>query len=408
MQTVRFLQLSDLHLDSSLTAGRLGLPPDKVRIRQGEIRGILPLACDLARERRADIVLIPGDLLDDEAISMDTVNFVIETLAGLAPVPVVIAPGNHDFYSLGSPYNVDLLAARRQKGWPANVKIFRDASWEIWPVPGLEGVSVTGMAHAAGASIEERLIGRRIPRDEEATVTLLLFHGSRDNTELPRRKLLTLPFSDAELADQGFDYAAVGHYHEVATIANPSGRIIGAYAGCPAGRGLDEQGEKSVIVGAIAKEEGADGPVRLSLEHVPLDRRRIQIVEVHCTGLTHKEAILNRADEQLALREPRTEDIVYLRFVGRVSPGIDLRLPDGYLADRYFHVATDLSRLRPAYDLERYRREELRTTEARFAREMLRRLEETSNPSERRLMENALYYGLDALVQKEVSPRYEE
>jgi DNA repair exonuclease SbcCD nuclease subunit len=407
MQVLRFLQLSDLHLDSSLTAGRLGLPPDKVRIRQGEIRGILPLACDLARERRIDLVLIPGDLFDDEAISMDTVNFVTETLAGLAPLPVVIAPGNHDFYSLGSPYNDDLLAARRQKPWPANVKIFREGSWDVWRVPGLADVSVTGMAHAAGASIEERLIAQRIPRDEEAAITLLLFHGSRDNTDLPGRKLCTLPFADAELADQGFDYAAVGHYHEPATIANASGRIVGAYAGCPAGRGLDEQGEKSVIVGEIVKEE-EDGPARVSLERVPLDRRRIQIVEVHCTGLTHKDAILKRAEEQLALRELRAEDIVYLRFVGRVSPGIDFRLPDGYLADRYFHVATDLSRLRPAYDLERYRRKELRTTEARFAREMLRRMEEASDPAERRLLENALYYGLDALVEKEVSPRYEE
>ncbi len=67
----------------------------------------------------------------------------------------------------------------------------------------------------------------------------------------------------------------------------------------------------------------------------------------------------------------------------------------------------DTSRLRPSYDLDRYRREEFRTTEARFAREMLRRMEE-ADPLERRIIENALYYGLDALVQKEVAPRYEE
>ena len=110
----------------------------------------------------------------------------------------------------------------------------------------------------------------------------------------------------------------------------------------------------------------------------------------------------------IALRECRPEDLVVARLTGRAAPGIDLRIPEGYLADRFFHVVVDLSRLRPAYDLDRYRRGELRSTEARFAREMLRRMEETADLAERRLIENALYYGLDALIQKEVSPRYEE
>ena len=68
----------------------------------------------------------------------------------------------------------------------------------------------------------------------------------------------------------------------------------------------------------------------------------------------------------------------------------------------------DTSRLRPAYDLERYGREDLRTTEARFAREMLKKIEAAGDRAQRRKLENALYYGLDALIQKEVVPRYEE
>jgi hypothetical protein len=39
---------------------------------------------------------------------------------------------------------------------------------------------------------------------------------------------------------------------------------------------------------------------------------------------------------------------------------------------------------------------------------MLRRMEAASDPAERRLLESALFYGLDALIQKEVVPRYEE
>jgi len=404
MPSVRFLQLSDLHLDSSLTSGRLGLPPEKVRLRQQEIRAILPAACALAAERRVDLVLLPGDLFDDESVSMDTVNFVIDTLGRLAPIPVAIAPGNHDFYSLGSPYNSEFLAARRQRPWPENVKIFTSGSWEVWRVPSTESISLTGMAHAAGAPIGERLLARTVPRDADAAFRFLIFHGSRDNTDLPQGKLRTLPFSDAEATSQGFDFIAVGHYHEAASLHDAAGRIVAAYSGCPAGRGLDEAGEKSVIVGEVEKEGGS---TRVSIERIRLDRRRIHIVEVPCTGLSHRDAILRRAEELLTLRDCRPEDILFLRLTGRVSPGIDLRFPEGYLADRSFHAVVDTSRLRPSYDLDRYRREEFRTTEARFAREMLRRMEE-ADPLERRIIENALYYGLDALVQKEVAPRYEE
>jgi len=405
MQIVRFLQISDVHLDAPLAAGRLGLPAEKTRLRTREIRGVLQDACALARQRQVDVVLVPGDLFDDEAVSLDTVNFVIETLGGIAPIPVAIAPGNHDFYSLGSPYNDDLLAARRQRPWPSNVKIFREGSWEIWRPKTVPGLAVTGMAHAAGAAIGERLLAREVPRDGEAAVRILLFHGSRDNTDLPRGKICTVPFSDAELASQDFHYAAIGHYHTSTMIEAPGGRVLGAYAGCPAGRGLDETGPRSVLIGAIAT--GGEDP-RVTLERVEVDRRRIHLVEVPCSGLTHREAILRRADEILALRECRGEDIVCLRLAGRVAPGIDLRIPEGYLADRFFHVVADTSRLRPAYDLDRYRREELRTTEARFAREMLRRIEQEADPARRRLIENALYYGLDALIQKEVVPRYED
>jgi DNA repair exonuclease SbcCD nuclease subunit len=408
MHSLSFLQLSDLHLDSSLATGGLGFSPEQIRQRQTEIRGILPRACNLARERKVDLVLIPGDIFDDEAVRLDTANFVLETLGGLAPVPVVISPGNHDFYSLGSPYNNDLREAQRQSSWPPNVYIFREAAWEIWNAPGELSVTVAGMAHAAGGAISDRLLEGDLPSDDEATFRLLLFHGSRDNTGLPRGKLCTLPFSDAELEALGFDYAAIGHYHDHTVIKGRSGRILGAYAGIPAGRGLDETGEKSVILGRIEKDGKGRGDARVALERVSLDQRRIDLVDVPCSDLTHQEAILRRAEEQLALRDCRSQDVVVIRFSGRAAPGIDLRIPEDFLAGSFFHTVVDTSRLRPAYDLERYRREELGTTEARFAREMMRRMEEAPDAASRRLVENALFYGLDALVQKNVTPHYEE
>lgn len=409
MPSIRFLQLSDLHLDSSLQASRLSLPQDRIRTRQAELRQILPRACALVREKRLDLVLLPGDLFDDEAVTQDTVNFVIDNLGALAPVPVVIAPGNHDFYSLGSPYNDELLLARKQRPWPANVHVFRDGTWSTMTPGGPDApFQVTGLAHCVNAPLSERLLAlpiRRPRRDDEGLLDLLIFHGSRDNARIPGRKIRTLPFADTELAGQGFDYAAIGHYHDQATITDRDGRIIGAYAGCPAGRGLDEEGEKCVLVGEIVKETGV---TRVSLEKVRLDPRAVRRVDVNCTGATHRDAVLRRIEEALAVVEPSAADLIHIRLIGRIAPGIDPDVPEGVFEDRFFHVSIDSSMVKPDYNLERYREERLKTTEARFAREMLSRIDAESDPTRRRLLENALYYGLDALIQKEVTPRYED
>ena len=405
--------MSDLHLDSSLQAGRLGLSPDKARSRRNELRQIVPKACALVRERKLQAVFLPGDLFDDEAVTQDTVNFVIDHLAGLSPVPAFIAPGNHDFYSLGSPYNNELLTARKQRLWPNNVHIFRDGRWSSRIFPSLPHVQVTGMAHCANAALDERLLARPVPRpsagDATSCIDVLMLHGSRDNTRLPARKLRTLPFSDTELLSQGFDYAAIGHYHDQASLLGPDGRTLGAYAGCPAGRGLDEEGEKVVLVGEIIKEGSA---CRVTLEKVRLDGRAVRCIDVSLpsgsAAPSHREAILKRIEQVLAIRDLSPDDLVHIRLTGRIAPGIDPRIPEGLFEDRYFHVSFDLSLLKPDYNLDRYRDERLKTTEARFAREMLSRIDAEPDATARKVLENALYYGLDALVQRQVAPRYED
>ena len=406
MASLKFLQISDLHLDSSLQAGRLSLSADKARARRLELRQILPKACGLVRDRGLEAVLVPGDLFDDDSVTQDTVNYVIDHLAGLAPVPVVISPGNHDFYSLGSPYNNDLLAARKQRPWPVNVHIFTSGDWTSFTSPALPNVVFTGIAHCANAALDARLLSAPVPRPPARDgIAMLVFHGSRDNTKLPGKKLRTLPFSDGELAAQGFDYAAIGHYHDHAEIRDTRGRVIGAYSGCPVGRGLDEIGERFVLVGEIHKDETA---CSVAIEKLRLDRRAVRRVDVPCTGATHREAILKRVEEALSASAAEPDDLVQVRLEGRVAPGIDLRLSDAGFEERYFHLAFDTTLLKPDYDLERYRDQTLRTTEARFAREMLRRIESEQDAARRLLLENALYYGLDALLQKQVAPRYED
>jgi len=75
---------------------------------------------------------------------------------------------------------------------------------------------------------------------------------------------------------------------------------------------------------------------------------------------------------------------------------------------RAFHVKWDKGDVRPDYDLEALRSGDGRSTEERFARELLARIDRESDADQRLVLERALYYGLDAFRVREVVPQWEE
>ncbi len=400
MPQLRFLQFSDAHLDAKVETSLLSLPEEKRRLRQREVRDVVRKACALARERNCDVVLIPGDLLDDEAASLDTANFLIDTFASLAPMPVLISPGNHDPFSATSRYHSELLLTRGQSPWPQNVHIFKQPSFEGLRLPRRDDVVVVGISHLRNRGVSERLLAEGLVRPE-GDFAILLFHGSRE-AYLPPGKKLTLPFSDTELLSLGFDYAAIGHYHDHGSILDSEGRIRGAYSGAPAAQRLTDAGPRCVLVGTIGEDKN------VHLEKVNLDPRTLHSIEVDCTGLTHTDAVLDKMESAAACA--RSEDMLYLRLTGRFPPGTRPELPAGFLQDKCFHVKIDTRNVLPGYDLDAYVREpsKMETVEGTFVRYLKDRLSEETDPEKRRIIENAIWYGLDAMIQKEVSPRYED
>ena len=104
-----FLQVSDVHLDSAFAGSKIKLPVSKRKERKQEILEALAKVFEVAKERRVDAILIPGDLWDAESVSSQTVNQVIELCMSVKDTFIVISPGNHDYYSADSMYNLCLL-----------------------------------------------------------------------------------------------------------------------------------------------------------------------------------------------------------------------------------------------------------------------------------------------------------
>jgi len=410
MSRLKFLQFSDVHLGSKLSSSRLNLSPEKQRVRQRELRSVVEKACDLAQQEQVDIVLVPGDLWDDETISPDIAIETFEQFGKLKPVPVVITPGNHDFYSPSSNYNLQTLNRGRRERYelPSNIIIVQEQRFHPIELPTLPHVHLVGIAFSQNVEVTERLLRMPISKHKDK-INILIFHGSLAQSEygfrLESGKAMTLPFTRDELLQQGFDYASIGHYHHLSVIKDSLGRIRGAYAGCPAGRTVDEDGEKYVLVGEV--EKGGVSPE--AFRTVRLDGRRIWNIELNITGVQYSKAVeekIIRALQEYAVDE---KDIVYIHLTGVFPPGQTVEI-DTKQFERYFHFQADASDVKPDYDIERLLSDEFeqRRTQGQFVKALYQQLEDAKQRGDEEratIIEQALYYGLDALHDKEVRLR---
>ncbi len=114
---MKILHFSDLHLDHAFLDDPFALTG---RERRESLSAILTDIVALVRSERVDIVTIAGDLFDSDTVMPATLRLLSEALGELAPIPVLVAPGQSDAY------HAEALYAR----WdlPANVRVFNTES----------------------------------------------------------------------------------------------------------------------------------------------------------------------------------------------------------------------------------------------------------------------------------------
>jgi len=393
---LRFLQLSDVHVDSNLTSSRLALPKDKRRTRITEINALVQQAMELAKEREVEAVLVPGDLWDDETVSQESVHRLVESFASIAPIPVFIAPGNHDFCSPLSKYSREMQVALGMQPWSHNVFIFDKPDFAAVSHPGREDVVVVGRAFLENVRTSQRLLGPRIDRPT-AAISLLLFHGSLEGYNREGAAKITAPFSREELLAQDFSYTALGHYHSFGQIVDANSVIRGAYAGSTGARMLSDDGPRYVLIGSV-DSNGLVG----EFEKVELDPRRICSLSFDVSGASSVE-IITRIEENALIEQWRPVDLVAVTLSGRIHKGASIRATEQVFQDCYFHFKL-FDRTVPDYDLDNYDR---RTVEGRFIEEMKREIDSAEAGEQRRHFERALYYGLDGF-RGVIKPAYED
>ena len=224
---LKILHSGDFHLDSPFA----GLPENlRALLRQAQHRLPEELA-RLCREQQADLVLLAGDLFDGP-YRPETARNLAELLEECA-VPVLIAPGNHDFISAASPWQREL--------WPENVHIFRGNLSYV----DLESLScrVYGAGYTA-MDCPGLLENFRAERVFAHTVGVL--HGDAVSGKSPY-----CPVTAGQVAESNLDYLALGHIHRGGSFT--AGKTLCAWPGCPMGRGWDETGRKGMLLAELGE-----------------------------------------------------------------------------------------------------------------------------------------------------------
>ncbi len=347
---------ADFHLDSPFS----GLSPQLATQKRQEQRQLLSRLAEIVAEKHAQFLLLSGDLFDGDQIYRDTVEALSSALAAV-PCPVLIAAGNHDYYSPRSPY------ATTQ--WSENVHIFSTDSVEAVEFPAQNAV-VYGASFTAPHMANSPLEGFSAPNDGK--IHLMTLHGALDGDSYA-------PISQEMISGSGLHYLALGHVHQYSGLQK-SGNTHYAYSGCPQGRGFDELGEKGVLCITIDDT--------ISSEFIPLAQTSYEISTVDVTDVDNiQSAIVS------AIPEDTKGDCYRILLTGTTAQQINVPALEKILAPRFFSLQIR-DHSRPPLDVWQGRGED--NLRGLFLAEMAARGAD-SDPA----LQLALKYGLSALEQRE-------
>jgi DNA repair exonuclease SbcCD nuclease subunit len=381
--STRLLHIADLHLDRAFAG--MGCHGELAIRRRLGLREALRRAGETARQRGCSAVTIAGDLYEHDRAGAATAAFLAQTFASWQPMAVLLAPGNHDPLLAGSIYS--------RSEWPPNVRLF--TSTEMVAHPLRDGLTVWGLAHLEPAWQGDPLRCGTVGGD--GGVHLALFHGAEMGSR-PDGKSIHGPFRAADLRERGFAAGLCGHYHRRRLDA-ASGLV---YPGSPEPLTFDEAEPRGPVIISVA----GDGTV----SHEPLaDNRwhaRTATVDVNgARGLSDiVEAALASAVLACAGLDP---DHTLLRLdlrgeIGHAVPAdsftVETAVRDGCTAAGV--RVRDLTS--PALSIAAISSE--RTVLGAFARAVALAAE-TADEEERRVLDDALRYGLQALGGVEVGLR---
>lgn len=291
---LKIIHTGDIHLDTPFS----GLDERRAEVRKTELRGTFSSLMTYVRLNSVDVLLIAGDFFNSGFVTRETVAIVLREFSRVPDCRIIISPGNHD------PYTDDSVYAKVK--WPDNVYIFKSETMTRFEFPEIN-CDVYGYAFT-GESMTEAPIEKT---EDNGRIKLLCAHA-----HLGVPTSVYAPVSAAMLADCGFNYAALGHVHNAAPIAELGGCVYG-YCGCLEGRGFDECGAK----GAVSVElDVGGGNCKMSVRTLNFSKKRYESVPVSVSGAVSVSEIADKIRSVIKERRFGADTVLRVTLEGEMPP----------------------------------------------------------------------------------------
>lgn len=349
---MKFIHTADIHW---------GMIPDSDRPwgkkREQAIRLTFQTIVEEAREQRADLLLISGDLFHRQPLARDLkeVNYLFSTIPGTR---VVIIAGNHDRIRRSSA----LLSFK----WSPNVTYLMDEELSSVYFEDLN-TEVFGFSYHTAEITEDRTEQFTIPNNRHHKI--LMLHGGDAKH---------LPFDKAAAAAMPFSYIALGHIHKPGILIENKM----AYPGSPEPLDMTETGPHGYYIGEI---DDISGHVT-SLTFRPVSQAQyIPLVVSVTPATTNLELSQLIADE---IRKRGASNIYRFRIRGMRDPENEFDLD--FLSGQW-NIVEIIDESEPQYDFHALFAEHPSDMIGFYIRALLK---DDMSPVEKK----ALHYGIHALL----------
>lgn len=240
---VRFVHAADLHLDAAFLGMSRDVSPEIARRLHQSTFTALGNLFALCERLRPDLLLLAGDIYNQEDHSLRAQLAVRDGCARLGElgVRVCIVHGNHD----------PLSSRLKMLQWPGNVIVFDErAAAQVLRRDGMPFVVVHGASHAGPR--ETRNLAAAFSRTDDPCLQIGLLHTTLGEADGSARYA---PCTTADLVASRLDYWALGHIHERGVVCQSP---LAQYPGSIQGLHVGEEGPHGCLL-VTATPDGKSG-----------------------------------------------------------------------------------------------------------------------------------------------------